>query len=246
MKKFIITAILTITILGITFLLWSKSVNQTEKKVAEMTGEIPATITEANNTEFFKLDTLNQDLVAFADEAYKNSDKNNNDPVYDKGVPPFEFFKRIDCQIVYADKNTEKVIKQYTETVSFHAIALLKDSRDYLYDFTLTSTLPDKSIVRLQSYGPLTNENPGVVNLPINERRLKDFPIDFQTNKALDKNDGRCVYIPYPIIGDQAFWLLGNDLKNSPIQGLYRNDRIKNIQEFIDAMKTSFEKGIYY
>lgn len=235
--------LLAIIILGITYLLWSRSLKNTENKVDKITGE--TSVIEADNNEFFNLNNLNQDIVIFADKAYATTDKNNNNPDYYDGIPPFKFFKRIDCQIIYADKETEKTIKKYSETVSFHTIVLLKDSRGNLYDFTLTSTVADKSVLRLQHYGPLTNENPNMVNLPIDQRRLKDFPVDFNTNRVLNSNDGRCVYIPYPIISDQVFWLLGNDLKNSSLQGLYRNDRVKNIDEYFDQMKFFFVKEAY-
>jgi hypothetical protein len=242
MKKILILTFTSFVILTFTYLFWVKSVNQTEKKVGEITGEIPAVVIKADNKEFFNLDSLDMDIVAFANKRYENADRSNNDPDYYQGIPPFQFFKRVDCRVVSADKTTEKVVKHYSETVSLHTIVLLKDSKGDLYDFTLTSTLPDKSIVRLQSNGPLTNENPDNVNLPINRRRMRDFPIDFNTGKLVDEKNGQCVYIPYPIVADQAYWMFGNDINTSPLQGLYRNDRIKNAQEHLKAMKSFLEK----
>lgn len=242
MKKFFILILLVVIIGGISALLWLRHEAKFEKQDAEnlILSNKPAVM--ADNKEFFHYNTLNDDLVKFANEAYNESQINDQDSDNPNGKPPFRFFKRVDCEVVGVDKQTEKIIKRAPETVSFHAIVLLKDTRGDLYDFTLTSTVPDKSVVRLQHYGPLTNENPEVVQLPINQRRLRDFPIDFNTNKVLRSNEGRCIYVPYPFPADQTFWLLGNDLHNSPIQGLYRNDRLKNVDELINQILKSVKE----
>jgi hypothetical protein len=183
--------------------------------------------------EYFSYETLNGDLVRLADEDYGQSRPDYSDPDNAVGTPPFRFVKRIDCDVISVDEEVERLIKKSPETASYHTILILRDARADLYAFTLTSTVPNKSVVRLQHYGPLTDENPTVVNLPISRRRLNDFPVDFNTGRPFGPRDGRCVYIPYPFPADQEYWLFGSDPHTSPLQGLYRNDRYKNVDEII-------------
>lgn len=188
---------------------------------------------QVDGREYFAYETLNEDLVRLANEDYGDSRPDYSDPDNAIGTPPFRFVKRVDCDVIRVGDEIEKLIKKTPETVSYHTVVILRDARKDLYAFTLTSTVPDKSVVRLQHYGPLTDENPAVVNLPINRRRLTDFPVDFDTGKPLTSQEGRCVYIPYPFPADQEYWLFGSDPHSSPLQGLYRNDRYKNVDEII-------------
>lgn len=183
--------------------------------------------------EYFSYETLNEDLVRLADRDYGQSRPDYSDPDNPVGTPPFRFVKRVDCDVIRAGEEVERLLKKNPETASYHTVVLLRDARKDLYAFTLTSTVPDRSVVRLQHYGPLTDENPAVVELPISRRRLNDFPVDFNTGKPLGPRDGRCVYIPYPYPADQAYWLFGGDPHASPLQGLYRNDRFRNVNEII-------------
>lgn len=180
---------------------------------------------------------INEDIVRLADEEYGASRPDYSDPDNSVGTPPFRFVKRVDCEVVKADPQIEKLIKLRPETATFHTVAVLRDARGDLYSFTLTSTASDRGVLRLQHYGPLTNENPDVVNLPISRRRLTVFPVDFKTGKALRPEDGRCVFVPYPFPADQEYWMFGTDLRSSPLQGLYRNDRFSNVGEVISMME---------
>jgi hypothetical protein len=190
----------------------------------------------ADGREYFSYETLNDDLVRLADDDYGQSRADYSDPDNAVGTPPFRFEKRVDCDVIHAGEEVEKQIKKTPETASYHTVVILRDARKDLYAFTLTSTVPDKSVVRLQHYGPLTDENPAVVSLPISRRRLTNFPIDFNTGRPLGPRDGRCVYIPYPFPADQAYWLFGSDPHASHLQGLYRNDRFKNVDEIINLI----------
>lgn len=187
----------------------------------------------ADGKQYFRFETLNDDLVRMADEEYGNSKPDYSDPDNSVGTPPFQFVKRVDCDVFKADAEVEKLIKRTPETATLHTVVILRDARKDLYSFTLTSTAPDKSLVRLQHYGPLTDENPEVVNLPISRRRLKDFPVDFKTGKPLREGAGRCLFVPYPFPADQEYWMFGTDPHSSPLQGLYRNDRFRNVDELI-------------
>lgn len=196
----------------------------------------PAEGLRPDGREYFSHGTMNDDLVRLADEDYGESRPDYSDPDNAIGTPPFRFVKRVDCDVIRVGEEVERRIKRTPETASHHAVVILRDARGDLYAFTLTSTVPDKSVSRLQHYGPLTDENPAVVDLPISRRRLKDFPMDFETGRPLGPGDGRCVYIPYPIPADQAYWLFGDDPHASPLQGLYRNDRYKNVDEIINII----------
>lgn len=242
MKKYLILALAILIIGGITALLWLRHATKINEQNAETFGLSDKPVTTADNKEYFRLDSLADDLAKFANIAYTDSTRNELDPDSSIGVPPFRFFKRIDCEVIRVDKKYENIIKKTPEVATFHTIVLIKDTRGDLYDFTLTSVVPDKSIVRLQNYGPLTDENPDVVHLPISRRRLTDFPIDFKTRKILGENDGRCIFVPYPFPAGQAFWMFGKDLHNSPIQGLYRNDRFKNVDELVAAIAIAVEE----
>lgn len=189
-----------------------------------------------NGKQYFRYETLDEDLVRMADEEYGKSKPDYTDPNNSIGTPPFRFVKRVDCDVYRADPEVEKLIKRTPETATFHTVAVLRDARGDLYSFTLTSTAPDRSVVGLQNYGPLTDENPGVVNLPISRRRLREFPVDFETGKPLRPEGGRCLYVPYPFPADQVYWLFGADPHSSPLQGLYRNDRYKNVEEIISLI----------
>lgn len=190
----------------------------------------------ADGRGVFSYESLNEDLVKLANEEYGDSRPDYSDPDNSVGTPPFQFVKRVDCDVIRVDEKIEKLIKKTTETATYHTVVILRDARKDLYAFTLTSTAPDKSVVRLHHYGPLTDENPDVVNLPINQRRLTEFPIDFNTRKPLSPQDGRCIFVPYPFPADQEYWVFGTDPHSSPLQGLYRNDRFRNVDEVISLI----------
>jgi hypothetical protein len=191
---------------------------------------------QADGREYFSYGSLNEDLVRLANEEYGNSRPDYSDPDNNIGTPPFKFVKRVDCDVLRVDETVERLIKRSPDIATYHTVVILRDARKDLYAFTLTSTVPDKSVVRLQHYGPLTDENPSVVNLPISKRRLTEFPIDFDTRKPLGSQDGRCVFIPYPFPADQEYWVFGTDPHSSPLQGLYRNDRFRNVDEVISLI----------
>lgn len=199
---------------------------------------------QVDGKEIFSYKTLIPDLVRLANDEYGQSRPNYSDPDNAIGTPPLLFVKKVECEVIRVDAELEKLIKKTPETATYHTVVLLKDARNDFYAFTLTSTVPDKSVLRLQHYGPLTNENPEVVNLPIRQRRLKVFPIDFNTGKPLEAKDGRCVYIPYPYPADQEFWLFGANPHSAPLQGLYRNDRYKNVDEVISLITQGLRSPI--
>ena len=188
---------------------------------------------EADTSIIFRLQNLNESLLAFANKEYGQMTPDYSDPDNAVGTAPFVFVKRIECDVLSLDQATQKLIKKSPENVSFHAVVVLKDARSDLYAFTVTSTVPDKSEVKLRSFGPVTNENPDVVNLPISQRRLTDFPIDFTSGKPLHPNEGKCIFAPYPFPADQEYWLFANGVRAGQLQGLYRNDRYKSIDHLI-------------
>lgn len=200
-------------------------------------GSLDPGLSRVDGKQYFRLESLNEDLRKLADEDYGKSKPDYSDPDNSIGTPPFQFVKVIHCDVFKADDAIEHLIKRTNETATVHRIVILRDARQDLYSFTATSTDPDKRIVRLEHYGPLTNENPNVVNLPISRRRMTDFPIDFNTGKAVREDNGKCIFIPYPFPADQEYWLFGNDLNSSPLQGLYRNDRYKNVHEIIGLIE---------
>lgn len=188
---------------------------------------------QSENGVAFSLQNLDESLVDFANREYEQMAPDYSDPDNPVGTPPFVFVKRVECEVVVLDHGTETLIKKYSETVSFHAVVILKDARSDLYAFTVTSTVPDKREVQLRSFGPVTNENPDVVNLPISRRRLTEFPVDFMTGKPLQSDKGRCVFVPYPFPADQEYWLFSDNKRTGELQGLYRNDRYESVNHLI-------------
>lgn len=188
---------------------------------------------DSDGTVTFEFEGLNESVVAFADREYGASRPDYSDPDNSVGTPPFKLEKRIDCEVVRVDAATEKLIKRTDETVSAHSVILLRDARQDLYAFTLNSFVPDKSKLQLRSYGPVTNQNPDTVHLSINQLRLKEFPLDFKTGAPLSPDRGKCIFVPYPFPADQEYWVFAD---TNELQGLYRNDRFKNLDELIKVI----------
>ena len=191
---------------------------------------------DSDGTVTFDFEGLNETVVAFADREYGASKPDYSDPENDVGTPPFKFEKRLDCEVIRVAAAIEKLIKKTGETASFHSVVLLRDARQELYAFTLTSFVPDKSKLQLRSYGPVTNEDPDIVHLPIQQRRLKEFPIDFATGAPLSADRGKCIFVPYPFPADQEYWLFGDKVEAGELQRLYRNDRYKNLDQLIKVI----------
>ena len=212
--------------------------NRKEPVVAGKSANVPTV--DAEGTVTFNSEHLNETVVAFADQEYGATKPDYSDPDNDVGTPPFKFEKRIDCEVIRVDAATEKLIKRTDETVSFHSVILVRDARQDLYAFTLSSFVPDKSKFQLRSYGPVTDQNPDTVHLPISQRRLKEFPVDFKTGASLSPDRGKCIFVPYPFPADQEYWVFAD---TNELQGLYRNDRYKNlsalIKVIVEAVKIS-------
>lgn len=123
---------------------------------------------------------------------------------------------------------------------SFHAVAVLKDSRGDLYSAVVESYDPDKKSFSVQSVGPTLNASLDTISLPLEDRRMKSWPFEDASAQA-SETGGKLVLIPYPYPMNQIFFQYGDNPSTATLKSIHTGKVYQGLDQVLDEVDAAWQ-----
>jgi hypothetical protein len=190
--------------------------------------ELPSEITEWANRHF------SGDAEVFGDfssQEVGNGQEISNDIAIPH--PPFTFERIVEFEVLAIPDDRRHPEMNEMRMPTYHALALLRDIRGDVYNVVIKSFQDNKDGFVVESVGPLVDNTPERINLPINQRRLQQLPF---SGNFLAGAKGKPVLVPYPYPMNQIFYQYGDDPETAIFQSIHTGRIGHGLKEILDAV----------
>jgi hypothetical protein len=147
--------------------------------------------------------------------------------------PPFTLEQIIEFEVLAIPNQRRSPEMNNMQMPTYHALALLRDSEGDVYNVVIKSFKDEKDSFIVESVGPLVDNTPERISLPINQRRLRGLPF---LGSYMFGARGKPVLVPYPHPMNQIFYMYGGNPETAVFRSMHTGRLYHGLNNILDTV----------